>query len=665
MKYIEKGNVMGEQMSLSKRIEKFFGATLSRVLFIVAVESLIIALILVMVDVARGVKNDAKQYALQIDTQMEEKVSMINSAASAINSGSVEGYDEVLALVDSMVAQDDQVSAVYSCYDENITIMSGGWQPPEDFVVTERDWYKGAQANPDEVYISDPYVDLQSGGICITLAKATYKDGELAGCVGMDMYMDDLVSLIQDSYNGNSYVFLTTAEGTILVHPNEEYCLKDETGVSVSDANHGRYEKLLKKDMKTKTIMDYKGGLKFTTTCTSAVTGWKLISMQTLTSAMLLMIVMVLIFVAIFFITRAIANDNVVRRTEHLFYPLESISSKMTKIADGELDVVFDEEKNSTEIENLTSSLTETIDSLGHYINQISDTVTAISNKDLTVSIDTEFKGSYIQIKDALEEIVVNLNDAFRQIRDAAQRVFEYSQQLAETSENVAESATTQNLAINSVAGDMENLTRQTQQITECAMMVRSNADTTNEHLQQSTKEMQELIKAMNSIEKSSNQIVAFADEIANISDQTNLLALNASIEAARAGEAGKGFAVVASEIGALATSSAEASENISRLIMESKYAVEKGKSMVDITSTTMEKGVNDSLEAEAQIDEIVDYVKNQQISIEKINNSLKEITDVVASNASSAEENTAISQELTGCSQALMDMANSFSLRD
>ena len=652
-------------MSLSKRIEKFFGATLSRVLFIVAVESLIIALILVMVDVARGVKNDAKQYALQIDTQMEEKVSMINSVASAINSGSVEGYDEVLALVDSMVAQDDQVSAVYSCYDENITIMSGGWQPPEDFVVTERDWYKGAQANPDEVYISDPYVDLQSGGICITLAKATYKDGELAGCVGMDMYMDDLVSLIQDSYNGNSYVFLTTAEGTILVHPNEEYCLKDETGVSVSDANHGRYEKLLKKDMKTKTIMDYKGGLKFTTTCTSAVTGWKLISMQTLTSAMLLMIVMVLIFVAIFFITRAIANNSVVRRIEHLFYPLESISSKMTKIADGELDVVFDEEKNSTEIENLTSSLTETIDSLGHYINQISDTVTAISNKDLTVSIDTEFKGSYIQIKDALEEIVVNLNDAFRQIRDASQRVFEYSQQLAETSENVAESATTQNLAINSVAGDMENLTRQTQQITECAMMVRSNADTTNEHLQQSTKEMQELIKAMNSIEKSSNQIVAFADEIANISDQTNLLALNASIEAARAGEAGKGFAVVASEIGALATSSAEASENISRLIMESKYAVEKGKSMVDITSTTMEKGVNDSLEAEAQIDEIVDYVKNQQISIEKINNSLKEITDVVASNASSAEENTAISQELTGCSQALMDMANSFSLRD
>lgn len=653
------------QISLSKRIEQAFSKTITRVLFIVAVESLLIALILVISNVISGVKNDAKQYASQIDTAMEEKVSMINAAAGAINSGTIEDHDDVLAFVDSMVALDDQVSAVYSCYDENITIMSGGWEPPADFVVTERDWYKGAQANPDQVYISDPYVDLQSGGICITLAKATYKDGKLNGCVGMDMYMDDLVSLISDSYHGSSYVFLTTAQGTILVHPNEEYSLHDETGVSVADANHGRYEKLLKEDNKAKLLLDYKGGFKFSTTSTSAITGWKLISVQTMFSAVILMLIMIAIFVAIFFITRMTARNNMIRRVDHLFYPLESISGKMTKIADGELDVVFDEERNSTEIENLTESLNDTINSLGSYIDQITNTVTAISNRDLTVSIDTDFKGSYVQIKESLEEIIENLNRAFGQIKTESQRVYEYSNQLAETSEGVAESATTQNLAISSVAVDMDELTKQTQQITERAMKIRENSDLTNEHLKESEIQMQELVRAMDSIERSSNQIVAFADEIANISDQTNLLALNASIEAARAGEAGKGFAVVASEIGALATSSAEASENISRLIMESKYAVQKGKEMVDTTSETMKLGVQDSLESEAQIDEIVDYVKNQQISIEKINHSLREVTEVVEANAASAEENTAISQELNVCSQTLMNMANSFRLRD
>ena len=56
---------------------------------------------------------------------------------------------------------------------------------------------------------------------------------------------------------------------------------------------------------------------------------------------------------------------------------------------------------------------------------------------------------------------------------------------------------------------------------------------------------------------------------------------------------------------------------------------------------------------------------KNQQISIEKINGSLRNVAAVVEANAASAEENTAISQELNSCSQTLMDMANSFRLRD
>lgn len=62
---------------------------------------------------------------------------------------------------------------------------------------------------------------------------------------------------------------------------------------------------------------------------------------------------------------------------------------------------------------------------------------------------------------------------------------------------------------------------------------------------------------------------------ISAVAAQTNLLALNATIEAARAGEAGRGFAVVASEVKALAGQTAKATEEIGKQIAQMQSATE------------------------------------------------------------------------------------------
>ena len=432
----------------------------------------------------------------------------------------------------------------------------------------------------------------------------------------------------------------------------------------MQDVNSGRYQSFVNEDMSTKLFLDYQGGFKVGIGNTSDVTGWKVISVKPLYMILLFFALIIALNLVIYFVATTVTRKYVNGKISVLFRPIESISGKMEQVAQGDLSVVFDEEKNSTEIERLTDSINETLASLKFYIGSISDTVTAISDKNLTVTIDGDFKGSYVQIKDALESIVSNLNQSFKQISNEAESVLEFADQLGRTTENVATSASMQNESVANVSEDMAHLTEQTKQITERAILIRDTAEVTKEHLETGNREMDELVSAMESIDRCYGEIAGFVGIIKDIAAQTNLLSLNASIEAARAGEAGKGFAVVAGEISTLAASSAQASENIDQLIGESQSAVSAGKELVATTSKTIQQGMDDSLKSKHHIDEIVDFVEKQQKAIEDVNEELKEVVESVENNAASAEENTAISQQLNECAQSLKQMADSFTLR-
>ena len=648
---------------LSSRIGRTVAASLCRALIIVCLESILIGGFFIIIYERRDNRRSAIEYTEMIDSAMQNKISVLEAIATGVSSGILTDSSAVQKYVDSMVVMDDQISAVYSCYDENIVIMSGGWEPTPGFDVTKRDWYIGAQANPQKVFVSEPYVDTKTGGICITLAKATYNNGKLMGVVGMDLYTDDLTSLIQESFAGENYIFLTTAKGEILVHPNAEYSMTADKISTVQEVNSGKYQFFIEGDMATRVFTDYKGGLKIGIGSTSSITGWKVISIKDLSLIELFFVVLFVVNLLICFITTAIARRNINRRVGVLFRPLESISGKMTRIAEGDLTVIFDEEKNSMEIERLTDSINETITGLKFYIESISDTVTAISDKNLTVKIDGEFKGSYVQIKEALESIIKNLSKTFKQIIREAENVLEFADKLDMTTENVAQSASMQNESVSNVSKDMAELTEQTKRITERAVSIRDIAELTKTHLEDGNREMTELVKAMESIQSCYDEIAGFVGIIKDIAAQTNLLSLNASIEAARAGEAGRGFAVVAGEISTLAASSAQASENINKLIEESQAAVFTGKKLVTATSATIQQGMDDSVQSKHHIDEIVEFVEKQQKAIEGINEELKEVAGIVENNAASAEENTAISQQLNECAQSLKQMADSFTL--
>lgn len=648
----------------SERIQKTFLHIIRNILIIVCIEAFIISSIIFVANSFSAVKDSAKLHTEQVDSVMQGKISIIKTAAAGINSGKLTEYEEILAYVDSIAATDDQISAVYSCTNDNTTVMSGGWQPPEGFVVTDREWYQEAVKNPDKVYISEPYIDEQSGGICITIAKATFTGQTQTGVVGMDIYMDNLSSLFTKESNGN-YTFLVSKKGTILTHPNKEFALSVDNTTTLENAKGVNYSCLNDDSLSLHFLLDYNGSFMRMVPSVSEVTGWRVVSAEKTMPFMLFAIGLIVLNATICIITTQIGKRRVHKEIYRWFTPIESISSKVGNITEGNLDIVFDEEPVTKEIAMLTKSLNETISSLKYYISTITNIVTNISNKKLTDYVDGDFKGSYIAIRDSLNTIIASLNTSLKNIDEQANTVVEFSNELEKTTNSVAESATEQNHSIMVLSDNINKLTEQTKQITNVADNVKTVAETTNSHLMNSSKEMKELVAAMDSIESCYSKINEFVTEINALADQTNLLALNASIEAARAGEAGKGFAVVADEISKLASSSADASNSIELLITESNAAVSKGKDLTSSTSVTLAEGINDSVMSKKNIDEIVGFVKGQQQAIENINESIKNLALVIETNAASAEENAAISEQLIGCAGTLKNTVDEFELSD
>ena len=107
-----------------------------------------------------------------------------------------------------------------------------GWDPGPDYVPTERPWYTEAIAGNGEIVLVNPYLDLYSGDVVMTLAHSLSREGDV---VAIDVKLGKIQDILENHDNGfaDSINMVLSGNGMVVAHTHPEEVGKnylEETG---------------------------------------------------------------------------------------------------------------------------------------------------------------------------------------------------------------------------------------------------------------------------------------------------------------------------------------------------------------------------------------------------------------------------------------------------
>jgi methyl-accepting chemotaxis protein len=288
----------------------------------------------------------------------------------------------------------------------------------------------------------------------------------------------------------------------------------------------------------------------------------------------------------------------------------------------------------------LGEGLNQVIATTGSSIDDVVRTMRALSEGDLTKTIDKDYQGRYGEMKEYANNTVLKLSMIIGEVNSATDSLTSAAEEVSSTAQSLSQAASEQAAGVEETSAAIEQMTASIAQNTDNAKVTDNMASKAAREAAEGGESVRATVAAMKQIA----QKISIIDDIAY---QTNLLALNAAIEAARAGEHGKGFAVVAAEVRKLAERSQVAAQEISTVATGSVELAEKAGKLLDEIVPSIKKTSD-------LVQEISAASQEQSSGVGQINAAVTQLSQTTQQNASSSEELAATAEEMSGQAEQL-----------
>ncbi|MGR9014161.1 MAG: methyl-accepting chemotaxis protein [Gammaproteobacteria bacterium] len=329
--------------------------------------------------------------------------------------------------------------------------------------------------------------------------------------------------------------------------------------------------------------------------------------------------------------------------------------------AKGDFSKRSDPDKFQFMFKGILTNLNNLIDTCDVGFNDVLHVATALSQGDLTQTIDKDYPGTFGEVIVGMNNIAENIKNLVGEIKESTDSINTAANEIASGNNNLSHRTEQQAASLEQTAASMDELTSAVQHNAANAQHANRLAVDASGIAGKGVEVIGQVVTTMNDINDSSRKIGDIISVIDDIAFQTNILALNAAVEAARAGEQGRGFAVVAVEVRNLAQRAATAAGEIKHLINDSVDKVSGGSKLVTQAGLTMEEIVSSIRGVTDMMAEITAASTEQSSGIEQVNQAIAQMDDVTQQNAALVEQAAAAAESLEDQAQNLSVTVNGF----